>query len=127
MRIVGSSPFGGLCGKCHWLSPAPHYSARESCPGHCGTLFYGTDFEQIDVLPLENTGARATMVELRVTPTKLVPLPEAVANITFFLLSRVCASCESTAIETLLEHEQRVCSSTVARVIAAHQARTADS
>ena len=29
--------------------PAPHHSAREGCPGHCGTLFYGTDFEQIGV------------------------------------------------------------------------------
>ena len=36
-------------------------------------------------------------------PSRLVPLPDAVANITFFLLSRVCASCGSTAIETLLE------------------------
>ena len=64
----------------------------------------------MDVLPVENMGARAIMVELRVTPSKLFPLSEAVANITFSLLSRVCASCESTAIETLLEHEQRVCS-----------------
>ena len=30
--------------------PAPHHSAREGCPGHCGTLFYGTDFEQINDL-----------------------------------------------------------------------------
>ena len=28
---------------------APHHSARESCPGHCGTLFYGTDFQLIGV------------------------------------------------------------------------------
>ena len=27
--------------------PALHHSAREGCPGHCDTLFYGTDFEQI--------------------------------------------------------------------------------
>ena len=31
-----------------------------------------------------NTGARATTVELRVTPSRLVPLPKAVADITFF-------------------------------------------
>ena len=65
--------------------PAPHHSAREGCPGHCGTLFYGTDFEHIDVLPLENTGARATMVELRVTPSKLVPFEHHL-----FPTSKVC-------------------------------------
>ena len=42
------------------------------------------------------------MVELRVTPSKLVPLPEAVANITSFLLQR-CALCRSTAIENFLK------------------------
>ena len=34
LRIVGSPPFGGLCGKCHWLSP------------HRTIL---TDFQQIGV------------------------------------------------------------------------------
>ena len=29
--------------------PAPHHSAREGCPGHCGTMFYRTDFQQIGV------------------------------------------------------------------------------
>ena len=28
--------------------PAPHHSAREGCPGHCGTLFYGTDVEHLE-------------------------------------------------------------------------------
>ena len=28
---------------------APHYSAREGCPGHCATLFYEADFQQIGV------------------------------------------------------------------------------
>ena len=28
--------------------PAPHHSAREGCPGHCGTLFHGTDVEHFE-------------------------------------------------------------------------------
>ena len=74
---MGSLPFGGFVREVPLAFTAPHYSALEGCPGHCGTLFCGTDFLQIDVLPLENTEARGTMVELRVIPSKLVPLPEA--------------------------------------------------
>ena len=37
MRIVGSSPFGVCAGSATGFL-APHHSAREGCPGHCGTL-----------------------------------------------------------------------------------------
>ena len=107
--------------------PAPHYSARESCPGHCGTLCYGTDLELIDVLPLENTGAWATMVELRDTPSKLVPFPEVVANITFFLHQRCVPRANRRPLRLSSSTSKKVCSSTVARVIAAHRARTVHS
>ena len=45
----GPSPIGGLCGKCHPLSPHRTNLPREGCPGYCDTLFYGTDFQQLGV------------------------------------------------------------------------------
>ena len=76
----GLPPVRGFVREVLLAFPAPHYSARQGCPGHCGTLFYRADFVQINVLPLENTEARATMVELWVITSKLVPLPEAVCQ-----------------------------------------------
>ena len=42
---MGSPPFGGLCGRALGF-PRTAPSAREGCPGQCGTLFYGTDSEK---------------------------------------------------------------------------------
>ena len=50
---------------------------------------------------LKSRGARATTVELRVTTSRLVPLPDAVADITFFpafkgvCLARIDAHCQA--------------------------------
>ena len=46
----GLPPVRGFVREVPLAFPAPHHSAREGCPGHCGTLFYGTDFEQINDL-----------------------------------------------------------------------------
>ena len=48
LRIVGSFPVRGFVREVPLAFPAPHHSAREGCPGHCGTLFYGTDFEHLE-------------------------------------------------------------------------------
>ena len=39
----------GVCAGSATGFPRTAYSAREGCPGHCGTLFYETDFQQISV------------------------------------------------------------------------------
>ena len=41
----GLPPRSGFVREVPLAFPAPHYSAREGCPGHCGTLFSSTDFE----------------------------------------------------------------------------------
>ena len=37
----GLPPVRGFVREVPQAFPAPHHSAREGCPGHCGTLFYG--------------------------------------------------------------------------------------
>ena len=94
--------------------PAPHYSAREGCPGHCGTLLYGTDFQQRVCYLLKTRGTGQQWLNSGSSPASCFPCQRLFANITFsYFLVRI------DAIETLLEQRKRVCSSTVARVIAA--------
>ena len=113
-------PIGGLCGKCHWLSPHRTTLPVRAVQVTEAPFFTGQISSKLVCHLLKTRGPGQQWVELRVIPSRLVPLPKVVANITVFILSRVCASCGSTPLRLSSSREQKsVFVKTVARVIAA--------
>ena len=106
-------PFGGLCGKCPWLSPHRTTLPVRAVQVTAAPCFTGQISCRLMCYLMKTRRAGQQWLNSGSSPASWFPCQRLFANITFFLLSRVCASCESTAIETLFEQEQRVCSSTV--------------